>query len=496
MFIEHVIEQTDCFISKMTKKQRKEYGQFFTSKETAVYMASLFDCSKLKDEINVLDAGAGTGILSVSLLEYLFQQKPEIKIHLTCYETDTNILPLLKSNLELAKQLYLTKFEYKILTDNYLLSQQDSFDNNLFSGTKAVGYDLIIGNPPYKKIGKDAPEAKAMQSICYGTPNLYFLFAAMGIFNLNENGQMVYIIPRSWTSGAYFKNFRNYLTDNVIIKHIHLFESRDKVFDKEDVLQETMIIKVEKKKENQDKILITTSQNCKDFDKSLSLYLPYNLVVSRTDKFIYLPTNENEIQSLRKIVAFKNTLISNGLKMKTGLVVNFRATDLLENDNMENSVPLFYSTHIENGRVKFPIGKKDEYIRDTKKSLLQPNRNYLFVKRFTSKEEKRRLQCGIYLHRSLPDYSYISTDNKINFIDGLAELSECVIFGLYVLFNSSIYDCYYRILNGSTQVNSNEINKMPIPSMSIIEQMGKRLIKSKIISEQQCDLILNDYLYE
>lgn len=94
MFIEHVIEQTDCFISKMTKKQRKEYGQFFTSKETAVYMASLFDCSKLKDEINVLDAGAGTGILSVSLLEYLFQQKPEIKIHLTCYETDTNILPL------------------------------------------------------------------------------------------------------------------------------------------------------------------------------------------------------------------------------------------------------------------------------------------------------------------------------------------------------------------------------------------------------------------
>lgn len=157
-------------------------------------------------------------------------------------------MSLLKSNLESAKQLFLTRFEYKIVTDNYLLSQQDSFDNNLFSDTKAVGYDLIIGNPPYKKIGKNAPEAKAMQSICYGSPNLYFLFAAMGISNLKENGQMVYIIPRSWTSGAYFKNFRNYLTDNVIIKHIHLFESRDKVFDKEDVLQETMIIKVEKKR--------------------------------------------------------------------------------------------------------------------------------------------------------------------------------------------------------------------------------------------------------
>ncbi|MDD4142080.1 MAG: Eco57I restriction-modification methylase domain-containing protein [Bacteroidales bacterium] len=342
----------------MTKKQRKEYGQFFTGKETAAYMASLFDFSDVKKEIRVLDAGAGSGILSVSLLEHLFQQKTEIKVHLTCYETDINVLPLLNSNLELAKQKYSTKFDFSVITDNYLLSQQDSFENNLFSDKDFPHYDLIIGNPPYKKIGKDAPEAKAMQSVCYGAPNLYFLFAAMGISNLNENGQMVYIIPRSWTSGAYFKNFRNYLVDNVAIKHIHLFESRDTVFDKENVLQETMIIKVEKQKEQQDKILITTSQNCKDFDKEHPLYLPYNLVVSKIDKFIYLPTNEKEIQSLHKIVAFKDTLISNGLKMKTGLVVNFRATDLLENDNTENSVPLFYSTHIEDGMVKFPIGKK------------------------------------------------------------------------------------------------------------------------------------------
>ena len=42
-------------------------------------------------------------------------------------------------------------------------------------------YDLIVGNPPYMKIAKDAPEALAMPDICYGAPNLYFLFATMGI---------------------------------------------------------------------------------------------------------------------------------------------------------------------------------------------------------------------------------------------------------------------------------------------------------------------------
>ena len=53
------------------------------------------------------------------------------------------------------------------------------------------------------KISKNAPEVIAMPEICYSTPNLYFLFAAMGLFNLKDNEEMVYIIPRSSTSGAY-----------------------------------------------------------------------------------------------------------------------------------------------------------------------------------------------------------------------------------------------------------------------------------------------------
>ena len=97
------------------------------------------------------------------------------------------------------------------------------------------------------------------------------------------------------------------------------------------------------------------------------------------------------------------------------------------------------------------------------------------MKRFTSKEENRRLQCGIYLSNEYSEYEYISTQNKINFIEGVQLLSEEAIYGLFVLFNSSIYDMYYRILNGSTQVNSTEVNVIPIPTMNVIETMGKEL---------------------
>jgi adenine-specific DNA-methyltransferase len=144
--------------------------------------------------------------------------------------------------------------------------------------------------------------------------------------------------------------------------------------------------------------------------------------------------------------------------------------------------------------VQFPIQKEREYVVTNQRGLMQDNKNYLFVKRFTVKEEPRRLQCGVYLAKEYPQYAKISTQNKINFIDGVQiEMSECLVYGLYVLFNSTLYDAYYRILNGSTQVNSTEINAMPVPDLECVQEMGRKLIKSRDFSEKNCNLILEGY---
>lgn len=72
-------------------------------------------------------------------------------------------------------------------------------------------------------------------------------------------------------------------------------------------------------------------------------------------------------------------------------------------------------------------------------------------------------------------------------------MPECLVYGLYVLFNSTLYDAYYRILNGSTQVNSTEVNSMPVPDTKSIREMGRELMKTKDLSEKTCDLILEEY---
>lgn len=492
--LDYIVESTSKYIEHMPKQDRKKYGQFFTSKETARFMASLYDIPDHLSKVRVLDAGAGSGILSCALLERLEQIESIQEIELTCYENDDNILELLKENLKECKENSKKDIQIKIITDNYITSQYLDFNHMLGSNSNPKKYDFVIGNPPYMKIAKDAPEATAMPEVCYGAPNLYFIFAAMGLFNLDADGEMVYIIPRSWTSGAYFKRFREYFLTEGKLEHIHLFVSRNKVFDKEDVLQETIIIKVRKTDKTPKEVTITSSQSNRDFANLTSLTVPYSLVVSGNDHYVYLVTDQQEVSVLERLHRFDKTLPDIGLKMKTGLTVDFRNREILRDNAEEGAIPLFYSQHIRQGEVQFPIQKEHEYVVTDQRGLLQDNRNYLFVKRFTAKEERRRLQCGVYLSKRYPQYHKISTQNKINFVDGLmTEMSECIVYGLYVLFNSTLYDEYYRILNGSTQVNSTEINAMPVPDLECIQEMGRKLMKSRDMSENNCDMILEGY---
>lgn len=493
--LDYVLEKTERYLCSKMKTERKKIGQFFTSAETARYMAGLFDIPA-KGTLDILDPGAGTGILSAAIVERLQSYKGLQQINLTCYENEPETVDVLNANLQHVKESSQISLTYRVISDNYITSQEGDFNQTLYASSKPDKFDLVIGNPPYKKIAKEASEAQAMPLVCYGAPNLYFLFASMSLFNLRDNGEMVYIIPRSWTSGAYFKAFRDYFLTEGKLSSLHLFVSRDKVFDKESVLQETIIVKVIKQKEPLPYIEITSSVSNSDFNNITRVTAPYNSIVSEKERYVFLVTSNDELETLAKLSRFDDTLPSVGLKMKTGLTVDFRNRELLRDTPCEDAVPMFYSQHIQAGKVVFPVERESEYIVGDHPGLIQKNRNYVFVKRFTAKEEKRRLQAGVYLSKTLPDYAAISTQNKINFIDSIdgEGLPEDIAYGLYVLLNSTVYDIYYRILNGSTQVNSTEVNSMPIPPLSSIRKMGKELQQVDDLSVQTCDHIILEAL--
>ena len=225
MLLNDVLQATDNYLNSKPKTERKKIGQFFTSKETALFMANLSKCQK--ENIKVLDAGAGSGILSIALLEQLNNNDKIKSIEIDLYENDEQIVKLLEDNMQKAK-LKIEKLQnYNIIKENFITKNKDNYNKI---------YDIVISNPPYKKIGKNDIESTIMENVIYGQPNMYFLFMAMAERLLKDDGELIFIVPRSWTSGTYFKKFREVFLNNVKLTNIHLFVSRDKVFNKENVL--------------------------------------------------------------------------------------------------------------------------------------------------------------------------------------------------------------------------------------------------------------------
>ena len=465
-----VTKNTQTFLNTKSKKDRKKIGQFFTDSQTAQFMASLFSFSKKK--IRVLDPGAGTGILSAAFIEVAKENGVE-DIELLLVENNKDVLPILEQNIRIFQDCCRDiKLTTEILDENFITEQSIDFSMN--TTTKYGQFDYIISNPPYLKISRQSPETLGMDSIISGAPNLYFLFMALSAHCLKDDiGEMVFIVPRSWTSGAYFKKFREYIFSELTLTNIHLFNSRDKAFSIEKVLQETVIVKFAKGVTKQSKeIFISTSEN-NSFQDIQKLHVDYDIIVRGENKYVFLPTTTEEVELLKKLDNFQDTLPTLGMKLKTGVTVDFKNKERLKKESTEETIPLIYSSNIINGRVAFPTPKETyQYISPTK-GMMQENKDYLLLKRFTSKEEERRLQPAIYLKDDI-SADYISTDNKLNFIENIDKtpLDREVIFGLFVIFSSNYYDKYYRILNGSTQVNATEVNDMPIPSEPILKQLG------------------------
>lgn len=78
---------------------RSQHGQFFTPPQVAGMMAALFD--SLPNEINLLDAGAGVGVLIAAFIDELVtrEEQPET-VNVTAFEQELRFVPYLKETLE------------------------------------------------------------------------------------------------------------------------------------------------------------------------------------------------------------------------------------------------------------------------------------------------------------------------------------------------------------------------------------------------------------
>ena len=452
-------------------------GQFFTPPSIAKFMAELFSTNYSKNT-KLLDAGAGVGALTIAFLNRWDATNSDGKIEATAFEADTIIASTLNENI-----IKYNNFNVKICIVN---EDFVSSASKMIILEKGQRFTHAILNPPYKKIGSNSLHRAQIRATGLETVNLYSGFVALALKLLEAHGELVAIIPRSFCNGPYYQPFRRFILRHASIERIHLFESRTKAFKDDGVLQENVIIKLIKGKEQGD-VSISTSTDDSFSDLHEAQYRFERIVLPDDDnQFIHIPTGEDD-DNLLQNAAFGFSIADLGLKVSTGPVVDFRMREYLVDQPEAGTVPLLYPGHFADHNVEWPrmAFKKPNCIRDdiSTRKWLYPNGYYTVVRRFSSKEEKRRLVASIIDPTRLPA-DWIGIENHLNVIhEGRKPLSEDMARGLSVYLNSSVVEQYFRRFNGHTQVNATDLKNLPYPNRNALIELG-RWAKSKTQLDQ------------
>jgi tRNA1(Val) A37 N6-methylase TrmN6 len=481
------LDQADTVRRKIApqtaQRHKAEFGQFLTPSTVARFMASLFPASTLQT-CRLLDAGAGVGALSCAFLDRWVAGGFDFDaVEVTAYEIDDQLRGHLAQHLGNYRSV-----TPRIISGDYI---ELATSADLFTARQPSAYTHAILNPPYKKISSNSAHRLALRRVGIETVNLYSAFVALAVSEAASGGQIVAIIPRSFCNGPYYRPFRDFILERSAIRHLHLFASRNKAFKDDEVLQENIIIRLERGG-HQGPVTVSTSTD-DTFVDLVTHEHPFDRIVFPDDRerFIRVPTSP-EKNAIERSEAIRCTLADLNIKVSTGPVVDFRLKEHLRDMPGEGTVPLLYPGHFSSSGTTWPIEglRKPNAIErnaDTEK-WLYPSGFYCVVRRFSSKEEKRRIVASVVEPSAFGDVPVLGFENHLNlFHQDKRGLPEALARGLAVFLNTTAVDEHFRRFNGHTQVNATDLKLMRYPSRETLTQLGAWAMAQGEITQELID---------
>jgi adenine-specific DNA-methyltransferase len=509
--VSYSYEQGEKILEKRSSNTLKEQGQFLTPPNIARYMAKQLGAMKSGDVL--LDPSIGSGVLVCAVIERLMSESPPESLVIEAYETDSELCEAVRQILTLASDKagkVGLKIKWQVHQEDFVLACLPEAQPALFSPNqpRQMLFNAIISNPPYFKLNSDDKRVKAVSGKINGHTNIYTLFMALSAKLLAPQGKACFIVPRSFCSGVYFSEFRRDLLRDVTPLSVHLFQSRDELFKGDEVIQENVIFTFEKPLEPKAQrywagtVNISTASDESDLEGTIisrSISFQHFLSQRQDQVFFRLPTGILDEQVIEAVDLWDGSLERYGLQVSTGRVVPFRATKFLKDKvNGENTVPLLWMQHVKSYMVEYPLEHfdKPQAITIEDPTLLVPNSNYVLLRRFSAKEDRRRL-IAAPLQADQFAFNQIGFENHLNFIyrkNGTLNYAETI--GLSALLNSAIVDRYFRIVNGNTQVNAAELRALPLPPWEVLQRIGEKIQSSPKITADQVDNIVFSTLWE
>lgn len=459
------------------REHKAAFGQFMTPASVAAFMASLFPDAP--GPRRLLDAGAGLGALTCAVLDRWAD--PEAVVE--AYEIDERLRgPLSRTLVNYSANSVIHAKDFLNDAARRIASNDAPFTH-------------AILNPPYKKISSASDARAAASGVGLETVNLYSAFVGLALLLMRPGGQLVAIIPRSFANGPYYKPFREWIRTHGAIRHIHLFGSRDSAFRDDDVLQENIIIRIERGGiEGPVQVSHSTDDRFADL---VSQTVPYSEVIRPDDPEIFLHVPDGSIDPL-DTPRVATSLRDLGLMVSTGPVVDFRMREDLRNEPGPTDLPLLYPHHLPGATLAWPAlgSKKANAIADNSRTArwLYPAGTYVLTRRFSSKEEKRRVVAYLLPGEALRS-TRVGFENHLNvFHAGKQGLSETLAWGLYAWLNSTVLDRHLRRFSGHTQINATDLRNIRYPDRSTLEALGESARRMHPLAQEAIDRLVGEML--
>lgn len=464
--IEKIGRYTRLVSSQIPAQHKKRLSQYFTPMPIAQTMASM---TNLQCGASIGDYGAGTGILSATLLASHYHEVSADRrpIRVSAYEIDSGLHEGIRS-------LYNGVGSYAIkegFQEPLLNINGDFFSKaqHIFSCEQTNTLDSVVLNPPYQKLKQSTPLARLFIENGIPVPNLYAAFIVLSIQMLKQRGELVAIVPRSFCSGPYFRKFREWLMEHGAIDWFVRFNRRSNVFRGDNVLQENVIFRFVKGKQQPACVRVTLSSSPEELPEYEGL-VPSKDIFPNKGEVFFVPGSLTELNALHYTLAHPHTLDSLGLKVSTGKLEDFRVKDDLRTTQVNGAFPVLYAQHWSRGETNLQweddaIGKQCWYLPSGNgvRRLVKAG-HYVAIKRISANDDRSgRCHPVLITPDSMPG-SYWAIDNHIQLVSNCIPEDKWTKKLVEYLSSANVNNAL-RVISGTTQINCSDLKLLRYPKL-------------------------------
>ena len=359
----------------------------------------------------------------------------------------------------------------------------DSLQRDPESGS----FDVVVGNPPYGRVGLTRALREKFRRGLFGHANLYGVFTDLALRWTAPRGLIAYVTPTSFLAGQYFKALRELLAVEAPPVAVDVVDARQGVFD--GVLQETML-SVYRRSGSPTRASVHSISMSPGGRAETAPVGTFTLPAKASGPWL-IPRRRDQARLIPRLERLSSRLADWGYQVSTGPLVWNRHKSQLRQYEEPGCAPLVWAEAIAGpGQFVFRAEKKNHspFIKLLRgDDWLRVDEPCVLLQRTTAKEQRRRLIAATLPLELIDKFSGVVVENHLNMVRPLNGHPKVSLGAAAAFFNSEIADAAFRCISGSVAVSAYELEALPLPPLGAMEEVERLLAgQSNSVSIERC----------